>query len=607
MVPAQSEVVERPRSLALIRTLIAYHPGLFFVSMIGATVFALCTVASSWALRWVIDESILPRFDEGAHDRGMLALGVTVLVGIAVARAAGVVVRRTWAGKLQWRTAESIAGEVVERLVSQPAAWHRRQRTGDLITRAGVDVEAAVAVLAPLPYASSVMLMMVVAAIGLVVFDVVLGLMAVSVFPLLIFANVLYQRRVDEWFDLAQAELGTLSSAAHESFEAVAVVKAFGAEEIEERRLGAIAERVRTARVRAIRLRSIFESMLDLLPNLTNVAVVLLGAYRVESGHLSIGGLASFIYLFALLVFPLRLVGYALSELPRSQAGNTRIANLMSQPIALDPRSAIAEPDAPSDVPMCVVLREVSARHIEPDASSSNARVDAVPGNDEVLHGVNLDVRCGSVVAIVGPTGCGKTTLLEVIAGILPISAGRVRAPLSTAVVFQEPFLMGASIADNVAMGRIERRRHVDEEGSEHVLQWSLATAEADFVEALPLGADTVVGERGVSLSGGQRQRVALARALFARPELLLLDDTTSALDPVTERKVIDNIRRELPDTTIVSVASRPSLIRIADSVVYMESGSIVARGFHDELMRSSSAYADLISAFERDRSRDGD
>ena len=178
--------------------------------MLGASVFAICTVASSWALRWVIDEAVLPRFDQGSSDRRTLLIGVTVLIAIALARAAGVIVRRTWAGKTQWRTAESITGEVVDRLAAQPAPWHRRQRTGDLITRAGVDVEATVAVLAPLPYASSVLLMMFVAAIGLVALDAVLGTLAVAVFPLLIVANVQYQRRVDEWFALAQAELGAL-------------------------------------------------------------------------------------------------------------------------------------------------------------------------------------------------------------------------------------------------------------------------------------------------------------------------------------------------------------------------------------------------------------
>lgn len=376
MLSEESQIDERPRALSLIKELVSYHPGLFFISMVGASVFAVCTVASSWALRWVIDEALLPRFDQGSNDRRTLLIGVTALIAIALARAGGVIVRRTWAGKTQWRTAESITGEVVDRLAAQPAPWHRRQRTGDLITRAGVDVEATVAVLAPLPYASSVLLMMFVAAIGLIALDTVLGTLAVAVFPLLILANVQYQRRVDEWFALAQAELGSLSSATHESFEAVSVVKAFGAEHRETERLSTIATRVRAARVRAIGLRSTFEMLLDMLPNVTNVIMVLVGVHRVDAGHLTIGGLSSFIYLFALLVFPLRLVGYALSELPRSQAGRSRIHSLMDQPIVRDPRTSISElDDMTLEHGSCVRLSSVSARHVEPtDSRASDAR-----------------------------------------------------------------------------------------------------------------------------------------------------------------------------------------------------------------------------------------
>jgi ABC-type multidrug transport system fused ATPase/permease subunit len=592
----------------LIRELVSYHPVLFTISMAGAAVFAVCTVASSWALRWVIDEAILPRFEEASSDQRNVVVGVAILVAIALTRAGGVIIRRTWAGKTQWRTAESMTGEVVDRLVRQPASWHRRQRTGDLITRAGVDVEAAVAVLAPLPYASSVFLMMIVAAIGLIVLDGLLGVLAVAVFPLLIIANVQYQRRVDTWFALAQAELGSLSSATHESFEAITVVKAFGAERAETDRLAEIAGRVRAARVRAISLRSTFETLLDILPNITNVVMILVGVHRVNAGHLSVGGLASFIYLFALLVFPLRLVGYALSELPRSQAGRGRIRSFMDQPILGDPRAGIIDSSiknvAGSTLSgnVCVSMSAVTARHIEPEdepvvetpLTESSMPVDEDHETAD-LQGIDLEVSWGSTVAIVGPTGCGKTTLLEVIAGVLPIVSGRIMAPTaSMAVVFQEPFLLGATIADNVLMGR---------DADSDAVQWALRTAEASFVEELPNGIETIVGERGVSLSGGQRQRVALARAILGRPRLLLLDDTTSALDPVTERKVIENLRRVLPDTTLISVASRPSLIRIADSVVYMESGRIVAQGHHERLLASSEKYRELISAFEKDRS----
>jgi ATP-binding cassette subfamily B protein len=270
----------------------------------------------------------------------------------------------------------------------------------------------------------------------------------------------------------------------------------------------------------------------------------------------------------------------------------------MDQPIVRDPRTSIFELDESTvERGSCVRLSSVTARHIEPTGTSTPDLQNPEPSNPD-LRAVDLEVGCGSIVALVGPTGCGKTTLIEVIAGVLPILSGRITAPSSRAVVFQEPFLLGASLADNVTMGR---GAGVDDP----TVDWALGVAEASFVQELPNGIETIVGERGVSLSGGQRQRVALARAIFGRPELLLLDDTTSALDPVTERRVIDNVRRELAGTTIISVASRPSLIRMADSVVYIEAGRVIAQGTHDELLVSTPGYRELISAFERDRGED--
>ena len=580
------------RAVDLVNELVRYHPGLFFTSMLGAAIYALCTVATSWALQWVIDEVILPRFDAGSVSTATVFTGVAMLMVLAFVRAGGVILRRTWAGKAQWRTAESITGEVVDSLVAQPVQWHRRQSTGDLVARAGVDVEATVSVMAPLPYASSVLLMMVVAGIGLILNDPVLGVVAIAVFPILIAANVLYQRRVDRWYDLAQTELGSLSAAAHESFEAVSVVKAFGAEIRETDRLGAIAARVQAARVKAVGLRSLFESVLDVVPNLTNVGIVALGAHRVNSGEISIGGLASFIYLFTLLVFPLRIVGYALSELPRSLAGHARIRSLTDQVIEQNPLDAVIDNST-------VIGGKDKSNHLQSEITDDCAiRAEGLAishaGGEQVISDFSICIQPGSIVAVVGPTGSGKTTLLEALVGLIPIDKGHITAPRNhMSLVFQEPFLLGASIFDNVTMGRAFT---VDE------VEAALAIADAEFVEELPQGLQTLVGERGVGLSGGQRQRLALARALLGKPQVLILDDTTSALDPRTEARVLTNLRTGMPEVTVVSVASRPSLIRMADQVLYLESGRLIAQGSHESLMSSCEPYAALMAAYEQDR-----
>jgi ABC-type multidrug transport system fused ATPase/permease subunit len=213
----------------------------------------------------------------------------------------------------------------------------------------------------------------------------------------------------------------------------------------------------------------------------------------------------------------------------------------------------------------------------------------------DVLRDFELTIPVGRMVALVGETGSGKTTLLQVIAGLVPVSRGTVEVGAGgSALVFQEPFLLAATVRENLTLGVA----HDDEE-----LWAALDAAEArEFVATLPEGLDTTVGERGVGLSGGQRQRIALARAILRRPALVLLDDTTSALDPATETKVLANLRAALSGATVLAVASRPSTIAVADEVVYMRGGRVAARGTHADLMANEADYRHLMLSFEHDR-----
>ena len=568
------------RAIDLVGSMVRLHPRLFAVAVLGAFVFAVCTVAASFAVRWVIDHVILPRFEDGAVATAAVVGGALLVIGIGVVRAAGVVIRRSFAGMTQWRVAETVTRDVVDRLVRQPASWHQRRADGDLVARAGVDVEAAISVLAPIPFTTGTILLLFISSGWMLYIDLVLGGVAVVVFPLLIVLNVVYQRRVDRHFDAAQDHLGSFSAGVHESFEGVQLVKAYGAEQRETDRLAAIAGEVRDARVRAVRLRATFETLLEVVPSLTNVGIVVLGAYRVRSGDVTVGELSSVVFMFTLLVFPLRLIGYTLSELPRSVAGWNRIRSVLDDPLEPDPVASIG----PASERYGIEVDGVSFRHAGEAA--------------DALHDVRLAVDRGEVLAVVGPTGAGKTTLIEVVGGLLPPRAGAVRlAPGSRSIVFQEAFLFAGTVRDNLSVGRAH---------DESVLWEALRMAAGDdFVAALPHGLDTMVGERGVSLSGGQRQRLALARALVRRPAVLLLDDTTSALDPTTEAIVLGNLRTVASATTVLMVASRPSTIALADRVAFLVGGRLVAVGAHRDLLGAEPAYRSLVEAFEDDRAGD--
>lgn len=557
--------------------MIALHPRPFIVAVSGSFVFALCTVASSIAIRWTIDHVVIPRFEDGDVAVGTVVTGCALIIGIGIVRAIGVVIRRSFAGITQWRIAETLSGQVAERLVQQPPSWHQRQSDGQLVAKAGVDVETSVSVMAPIPFATGVVLMIVVAGAWLLITDVVMGLVAVAVFPILILANIGYQHRVERHMDDAQNALGEFSGAVHESFEAVQLVKAYGAEQRETDRLSALAGEIRDARVRAVHIRGMFEAFLEVIPSLTNVGLVVLGAYRVDSGDVTVGELAGFIYMFTLLVFPLRLIGHALADLPYSQAGWTRVRSVVDEPLDNDPQRVIGRPAGSA----AVELDHVSFMY---------------PGDVRVaVDDATATIQPGLITVIVGSTGSGKSTLVDLIGGLIAPTSGTVkRADGPVALVFQEAFLFAGTVRDNVEVGA-----PLDDDSIWEALR--LACAD-DFVADLPEQLATVVGERGVSLSGGQRQRVTLARAIARKPSLLLLDDTTSALDPATELAVLSNLRASLTDTAVVIVASRPSTISLADDVIFVIDGRIAAHGSHDNLLRDEAAYRQLVEAFETDR-----
>jgi ABC-type multidrug transport system fused ATPase/permease subunit len=318
--------------------------------------------------------------------------------------------------------------------------------------------------------------------------------------------------------------------------------------------------------------------MLDAIPTLINILLIVLGAFRVRAGEMSVGDLSSFIYLFTLLMFPLRIIGYLFSEIPHSVAGWRRIREILDEEIGADPTLRIKE----TTKGFGLEIEGLQFSHLD---------------NFQVIKNLNLKIAQGRTVAIVGATGSGKSTLLHLIAGLIAPDAGSIRVQSGgVSIVFQDPFLFAESLRYNVTL---------DSEIDLAQVSSALSVAEcAEFLEGLPNGLETVMGERGVSFSGGQRQRVALARAIAHKRPILLLDDTTSALDPKTEADVINNLRKIASDRTVVLVASRPSTIALADEVLFLEDGQIIEQGSHADLLSRSDRYRRLISAFEHDREK---
>jgi len=564
-------------AISLLRQLLKLHPRPFLTAVAGASVYAICTVASSFGLGYVVDEVIIPRFQSDIISRQSFVTASCIVIGIGLLRAVGVVVRRSYAGISHWSTSESLSTQLIRHTMRQPTAWHQRHMTGDLVARIGVDSDTAASVLGPLPFSTSVVLLVALTSIWLVVIDLPLGLLAVTIIPLLFALNIGYQRRIDRHFDSAQKALGDLSEAVHESFDGVMVVKAFGAEDREQFRLGRISSKLKDARIKAVNARAIFEALVDGTPSLVNVALIAYGAVRVRNGALSIGELSSFIYLFTLLVFPLRIIGYLLSEIPHSSSGFKRVREILDEPLETQPVIHLLPQN--SNLAVQIV-----------DASFSYAESDEL-----IFSHVNFSIPAGSTVAVVGETGSGKSTLLKLIAGLIRTQHGSVHvAEGGSAIVFQEPFLFSGSLQFNLTLGK---SIHIPD-----IARALWASVSEEFVSDLENGIDTIVGERGISLSGGQRQRIALARAIASGRKVLLLDDTTSALDPATESLVIERLSSLSNTTTTIVVASRPTTVKIADHVLFVHQGKVHELATHQTLMNNNQAYANLMKSFEMDR-----
>lgn len=586
------------------------HPLAASVAVFGAIVTAAGIVGSTVVIGQVTDRVVLPAFIEGSTiTTGDILWGVAAVIAVAVVRSAGTIMRRYYAGMTTQQVERSLRRRLSRYYLELPMEFHQRAMAGRLIAHADNDTMMATQVLDPVPFTLGTFFLLVFAAISLVTVDLVVTLVAIGIFPAMYLLNRIYTFFVERPTAAVQAGVGRVSSVAHESFDGALVVKTLGRADAEERRFDAAALRLRNDRIRVGDIRAVFEAVLDVLPSLGIAAVVLIGTYRIRAGAMTSGELVQVASLFTLLSFPMRVMGYFLEMVPRSVVSHRRLQTVWDEELP-PPVSEPSVPAAPGAHRSAASLsiREVSytypsvARLGDVDEHPLADPLTTVAGSGgPTLRHVSFDVTAGEILAVVGSTGAGKSTLCSLLAGLTEPTAGTItldgrrvadlpaaQRTAHVALVFQESFLFAESIAENIALGPLDEPR----------LHRAARLAAADgFIAELPHGFDTVVGERGVTLSGGQRQRVALARALYRLPRLLILDDATSAVDPVVEQEILASLRSEM-DMTAVIVAQRLSTIEVADRVLYLENGTVAATGRHDELL-THAGYRALVEAYE--------
>ncbi len=572
---------------AVVLRAIRGEPRIFAVSVGGASLVALLTVGGAFVVGQVVVRVAVPALESGVVDAGLLALAAAALIGLTLLKVAGIYGRRLGSMYMQLRLQAGYRRKIIRQYLRLPAAWHRRNATGSLLSTASADVDAAWTPAGTIGYAIATTLLLVSALVALLLTDWALALVGLVLFPALFLVYQAFSSLAAPRYRRAQQLRAEVSALAHESFDGAMVVKAMGREDFQTQRFAAKTHELRDVQVSVGRLRGICDPIVESLPSAGMLAVLVVGAWRLRSGAIDVGALVSAAFLFALLGAPVRAIGWLLTALPRAVAGWARMEAVLQAQGAMVYGEAGLAPGAAAEL----LFDAVTFAH---------------DGQRPALREVCFTVPAGATVALVGPTGAGKSTVVSLAARLLDPGSGAVlldgtdlrelrAAALAQAIglVPQVPFVFDDTVRANVTLGRA---------GIDDARVWAaLAVAQADgFVSRLPDGLDTPLGERGTTLSGGQRQRLTMARALAGQPRLLVLDDATSAVDPEVEAAILAGLRESPLTGTVLVVAHRPAAVAAADLVVFLAEGAVVASGSHARLMATEPGYAKLMDIGEK-------
>jgi ABC-type multidrug transport system fused ATPase/permease subunit len=525
--------------------------------------------------------SVANALTKNEHSEIPRLIGAIVLLGIA--RAAMMAGRRLIAGRQALDVELDMRTAIYAKLVRLSFGFYDRHQTGQLMSRATVDLQG---VRFFLGYGLIFFFQHIftIIGVGLVIFLInwKLALISLTIAPFLIAVAYRYSHVSHPLLRDVQQKMADVATVAEENIVGVHVVKSFAQEDAEQVKFGRRSEEVFGLSVKANRQRAFYVPMLSFLPLIAQAAVLFVGGRMVADGSLSVGSFVRFNLYLALLVLPLRALGMWIGQAQRATASGERIFQV------------IDEPEEIGDDPGATELLPGPGR----------VTFDGVTfGYDRerpVLAGIDLEIDAGRVVALIGHTGAGKTSLASLVPRFYDVQTGSVSidgvdvrdvtlASLRSeiGVIAQDPFLFSATVRENIAFGRPGATDDEIERGAR------LAQAH-EFIKALPDGYDTVIGERGITLSGGQRQRVAIARALVVDPRILILDDATASVDASTEARIRDGLREAMRGRTTIIIAHRLSTIALADEVIVLQDGRVVARGVHGDLVGTNDVYREI-------------
>ncbi len=550
-------------------------------SLAISTIFAIGYQGSQIALVWitknVIDDALTPR------DSHKLWMYVGAIVALGVVRAVLMFGRRLISGRQALAVEMDLRQSLYARLVRLSFGFYDRHQTGQLMSRATVDLQGVRFFLGyGLIFFFQNILTVVFVTGVLFFFEWKLALIALAITPVLVVLAYRYSHVSHPTLREVQQKLADVATVAEENIVGVHVVKSFAQEPSEREKFRARTEAVFDQTIKANRQRAFYVPLISWVPLVAQAAVLLVGARMVTSGELSVGGFVAFNLYLGLLVVPLRSLGMWIGQAQRATASGERIFQVIDEPEEVTDRPGAGELPA-------------GGGHIR----FEGVGFEYMPGRP-VLEGIDLDVPPGQTIALIGHTGSGKTTLTSLVPRFYDVTAGQVTIDgadvrdvklgslrSEIGAISQDTFLFSASVRENITFGA----PGLSDDAIEHVAR--LAQAH-EFIERLPEGYDTVIGERGITLSGGQRQRLAIARAIAVDPRILILDDATASVDASTEARIRLGLREAMEGRTTLIIAHRLSTISLADEIVVVDEGRIAARGTHDDLLETSQVYRDI-------------
>ena len=549
----------------------------FIIAMSSAVLWCFLVVIQPYLIKIIIDEGIIT-----GNQRNLIVL-ISFMVLAGYSRAISIGTRRYFGMHVSYNVEAGIRNKIFTHMQKLAFNYHDKVPTGELMARASSDASQVRLAFAIAPLATANIFLLLILSITLLTLSLPLGAIVILSIPAVLWlASNFSSKALDVSLKVKEAE-ARMTTEVEEQLGGIRVVKAFGNEEYASSKVESAVSNIYDTSLDYLKLRTRFVPMFELIPMIITLAVLILGGYLSINELISLGEFIAFTQYVFLLLWPLRITAWFLSEIPSSVAAGTRILELLDE------------------VPLITDNESTESLPTDGDGSITFNKVNFKYGKEKIFDDLSFNIDGKKTVAIVGATGSGKSTLAYLLPRLYEVESGTIEIDgvnindlklnelrSNVSLAFEESFLFSNSARENIALG-------LGDATQEEVEEAALTARAHEFISLLPESYETKVGERGYGLSGGQRQRIALARAILRKPRILILDDALSAVDASTEEEIRSELKSVMNNMTTLIITNRAPTIELCDEVVFIENGTVKAQGTHTELIDNIESYKSLF------------